>query len=642
MRDSEETPSGGTLTRFRDRLRAMRGGAGSGNFNPQATATLKSLAKTLGSVDHELQLISHASKYNWINQRLILLRNALIAVSVLAVVVVAAVACYREAYRQTLTIAAFDVPPKLAERGITGQVVAKILFDELVKRRDLVTTLEKGELKGAWAENRSDVAIPEAKFTLQSVFRYLRYMTGNEIAVDGEFILDGDDVTMRVRVAGKAPTIVKGKLADWEALTGDLALGVLDVTQPAVVAAYLGLKAETPEDLVALSKRLRQMSAQDPKLSGAVMSVAYDAYGNALQKLGRIDEAVLAFDEAMALDPNNGVAVISAATAQANQRNYDESGKLYKRAQTMQLPDSVKRTAFSRWVAGGTNTGDCDVAATALDEARKSPVYDHLRFVVIEAGALARCDYEEARAAALLAKHVALHPDNERFANILASIHFGRPEHRYRELGIQVSRDAIAAGANDSFIFGNLTTALLGLGRIEEAREIHGRAAKLVAASLSPSARQRVVEVFEAQVLFQQKEYAKADEIVRRVIAAQPLREAQGFSRVGRLKLAMNQYDEAAAVYHEGLKRLPKNCQLWQELGTVYATKGDVPTALATWDKGIAAVPKCGLNYNEAARLLIKQNRVPEAKQKLDTLIKIAPNSDGAVIAKEILAKLPT
>ena len=70
--------------------------------------------------------------------------------------------------------------------------------------------------------------------------------------------------------------------------------------------------------------------------------------------------------------------------------------------------------------------------------------------------------------------------------------------------------------------------------------------------------------------------------------------------------------------------------------------KGNVATALATFDKGIAAESKCGLNYNEAARLVIKQNRVPEAKQKLDALIKIAPNSDGAVIAKEILASIGT
>ena len=69
---------------------------------------------------------------------------------------------------------------------------------------------------------------------------------------------------------------------------------------------------------VALSKRLRRMSLQDPKLSGAVMSVAYDAYGNAMQRQGRVDEAVLAFNEAMALDPANGVAVISAASAQVS------------------------------------------------------------------------------------------------------------------------------------------------------------------------------------------------------------------------------------------------------------------------------------------------------------------------------------
>ncbi len=306
----------------------------------------------------------------------------------------------------------------------------------------------------------------------------------------------------------------------------------------------------------------------------------------------------------------------------------------------MQLPDSVKRLAFTRWSTDGLNAGNCDVAAKALEEARKSPVYDQLRFVNVEANVIARCDYEEARAAALMAKHVAMHPDNERFANTLQGIHFNRPENRYRELVIQVSRDAIAVGANDFFILQNLARALIGLGRIEEAREIYGRAEAAGTISRSPRTKQRGAASIEALIFIQQKKYAKADEIVQRLIAEQPLREWGEFSRYGRIKLAMNQYDNAIAVYNDGLKRLPKNCQLWQELGTVYATKGDVATALATFDKGIAAVPKCGLNYNEAARLLIKQNRVPEAKQKLDALIKIAPNSDGAVIAKEMLAGL--
>ncbi len=242
---------------------------------------------------------------------------------------------------------------------------------------------------------------------------------------------------------------------------------------------------------------------------------------------------------------------------------------------------------------------------------------------------MARCDYEEAGGTALLATYAAMHPDNERHVNLLSSIHFGRPENRYRELGIQISRDAIAAGVHDVPVFANLAAELVDLGRIEEAREVHARVAQANANIVfSQKTKQRAKENFEARIHFQQMEYAKADEIFRRLIAEWPLREDAEFSRYGRLKLAMNQHDEAAAVYNDGLKRLPKNCELWQELGTVYSTTGDVPTALATWEKGIAAVPKCGLNYNEAARLLIKQNRVPEAKQKLDSLIKIAPNSD--------------
>ena len=607
---------------------------------PPPTVRVDGLAETLHEVRHELQLISHASKYNWVNQRLILLRNALIALSVLVIVFVTAVACYREAYRQTLTIAAFDVPPRLAERGITGQVVAKILFDELVKRRDLVTTLEKGELKGAWAENRSDVAIPEAKFTLQAVFRYLRYMTGNEIAVDGELIVDGDDVNMRVRVAGKPPVIVKGKLAAWESLVGELAMGVLDVTQPAVVAAYLGIKAETPEDLVALSKRLRRMSNADPNLSGAVMSVAYDAYGSALLRQGRADDALLAFGEAMSLDPTNGVAVINAAKVQRDQRNYDEAAVLTKRAQTMPLPESVKRDALRSRVTGTANIGDCDAARVVLAEARQSRLYDPWRFVESEALVLADCDFEEARAVALLTRYVAMHPDNERYANTLVLIQFRRPENRYREQSIQVGRDAIAAGAGGGLVSVTLAFALVNAGRIDEAQEIYDSLRRTQRPNTVSAGTQRLWALLDASIQYHKREYAKADEIIRRLVAAQPFREAAAFSVVGRIRLGMNQYDEAVAVYHDGLTRVPKSCLLWKELGTVYATKGDVETALATFDKGIAAVPQCGLNYNEAARLLIKHRRVPEAKQKLGTLIKIAPNSDGAVIAKEILAAL--
>ena len=101
---------------------------------------VEGLAETLHEVRHELNLLSTAHRYNWINQRLILLRNFIIAMSVSIGVIVVVVLCYREATRQTLSISAFDVPEKLSERGITGQVVAKALFDELITTSTIVGT----------------------------------------------------------------------------------------------------------------------------------------------------------------------------------------------------------------------------------------------------------------------------------------------------------------------------------------------------------------------------------------------------------------------------------------------------------------------------------------------------------------------
>ncbi|MCV2419748.1 tetratricopeptide repeat protein [Paucibacter sp. DJ2R-2] len=610
---------------------------------PSPTVRVEGLAETLHDVRHELHLLSHATKYNWINARLILLRNALIALSVLAVVVVTAVACVREAYRQTLTIAAFDVPENLAERGITGQVVAKALFDELLKRRELVTTLESGELKGAWAEHRADVAIPEAKFTLQSVFRYLRYMTGNEIAIDGEIILDGDDATLKVRVAGKSPTIVKGKLAAWESLVGELAVGVLDVTQPAVLAAYLGLQAKTPDDLTALSKHLRKMEEANPKPSGAVMSVAYDAYGNALYRAGKFEDALLAFAEAMALDSSNGVAVVNSAGAQYRLRNFVESAMLDKRAQTMKLPVEVKIRALGRRVSAATNTGDCDGSAKALREAKASPLYDARRFVTVEAIHLAQCEFEEARAVALVSRYYTLHPADVSYANTLLILQsMLRPEGRYREEGFKVARDAIAAGVDDSYIYVNFSNKLAETGRFDEAFEVRKRLENLI---LDPVILEVNRDYFAAKKHYHLGEYVQADAIFKRVYANDKPSEVLEFSELALVKLGLGQYDASVALYQDGLKLIPKNCQLWQELGKAHAARGrpeDIATALTTFDKGIAAVPKCGLTYNAAARLLIQQGRPAEARQKLEALIKISPKSDGAVIAKEILAGIST
>jgi hypothetical protein len=369
---------------------------------PPTAVRLEGLAEALQQARSALSFVGPAGRYHVANLRMVLLRNALIVVALVAVVVLVVAVAVREARRPTMTIAAFDVPASLEARGLTGQVLAKALFDELIRRRELVTTLDSGDLKGAWAENRVDVAIPQSGFTLQSVFRYLRYATGHETSVDGEIVLDGDKATLKVRVAGKPPAVAQGSLAQWEQLVADAAGGVLEATQPAVQAAWLGLKAETPADLAALSMHVRKMQRANPPHSNAVLSVAYDAYGSALLRLGRTDDAILAFGEAMALDPDNGVAVINMADAKFERRDHDEAAPLFVRAQAMRLPDAVKQRALGGRFFAATNAGNCDAAAQALRDARASPLYERWRFIRPEATFAYQCEFEEARADAML------------------------------------------------------------------------------------------------------------------------------------------------------------------------------------------------------------------------------------------------
>ena len=66
-----------------------------------------------------------------------------------------------------------------------------------------------------------------------------------------------------------------------------------------------------------------------------------------LLRQGRTDDAILAFGEAMALDPDNGVAVMNMASARFERRDYDQAAPLFVRAQAMRLPDVVKLRALA-------------------------------------------------------------------------------------------------------------------------------------------------------------------------------------------------------------------------------------------------------------------------------------------------------
>ncbi len=394
-----------------------------------ASVRVEGIAELVTDVRHELHLIGRASKFEWVNKRLILLRNFVIALSVIVALSILTLLIVREAYKETLSIAAFSVPEKLGDRGITGQVVAQNLFDELIKRRTTVTTLDAGELKSAWSEHRSDVAVPDTKFTLQSVLRYLRSLTGREIAVDGEMLVDGEDVTIRARVQGKPPRVAKGKLANWESLMGELADYVFEVTQPVVLASYWGLTAKEPGDVEKVAQLVRRMEAVDAGTTSSALSVAYYAYGRALQRLDAEDEAALiAWDRARTLDPKFGLPYLATAGA-LYERDAQASDRMFVKAASLDIGKENQSLAQLARFRLSMNTSDCARAQVALAELDRLGAALKLEVQVSHARYEASCEYRQAKGTASLHELAQLNADIPFQWNYLGIAESGRQLH---------------------------------------------------------------------------------------------------------------------------------------------------------------------------------------------------------------------
>lgn len=604
-----------------------------------APVQVEGLAETLVAVRHELKLIGHASKYDWVNKRLIVLRNGVIALAVLTGVIVALAICYLEAYRQTLNIAAFDVSPRMKEHGVNGEIVAKTLFDELIKRRKTVTTLDAGELKEAWTDHRSEVAIPQTHFTLQSVFSYLRHLTGNEIGVAGEMLVDGESVTIRARVAGNPPVTVRGPLAQWEALMGGVADYVYEATQPAVLASYQGLTAKTPQDIGALSRLVVKMTNASPRLPRNAIAVAYDAYGGALMRQDRLREALAAFNTALHYDPNLGLAVMNAAEVNFRLDHRKEADRLYIRAASMPIAESVKRGALRRRVSLALNSLDCKTAENALSDLKNFAKYDELWEQWSEARYLVNCGYAEEQGAAIARNIALLHPDAANSWVYLSAVLTERPGVRHLREGAEAARQAIARSQDQHdilnyFAHTNLISALAGLGEGAEAEKVYREARAVMPTERADFTR------LKAAVMYANADYAGVEREAGARLQAAPGSSMEDYHWLALALEKLQKPDEAIRLLRQGQYYSPRRCILFDDAGRVLARSGRIPEALAEFERGIAAEPKCGAPYIGAAQALAGVHRLAEARAKLNALIALAPRSDGALEARELLAKL--
>src|SRR5665213_484285 len=169
------------------------------------------------------------------------MKGALQALTALVGIAVAAgigLMLWQAAHSRGLIIEPFSVPPDLAARGLTGEVVAGRMIDQL-------TTMTKSESSRAaqsyannWGNNIK-VEIPETGISIGELRNFLRDWLGHDIHMSGEIFRTADGIAVTARAGGEEGATFTGRESELDALVQKAAEHVYEVTQPYRYANYL-------------------------------------------------------------------------------------------------------------------------------------------------------------------------------------------------------------------------------------------------------------------------------------------------------------------------------------------------------------------------------------------------------------------
>lgn len=141
-------------------------------------------------------------------------------------------AIWKAAHDDSLVIDAFSVPPDLAAKGLTGEVVASLLDDRLssmeLHSRAIRTA---NSLRGNWSSDIK-VQIPATGISIGDAYRFLAVWLGNRTEVSGDLWHDGNDLIFALRVGDAPAQRFRAPVADLDALVGRAARYVYEETQP--------------------------------------------------------------------------------------------------------------------------------------------------------------------------------------------------------------------------------------------------------------------------------------------------------------------------------------------------------------------------------------------------------------------------
>ena len=142
------------------------------------------------------------------------------------------------AHSKGLIVEPFSVPADLAQRGLTGEVVASKMIDKLTRMTKSESSRAVQSYANNW-DNNIKVQIPETGISIGELSNFLREWLGHDIHSSGEIYRTAGGIAVTARAGGEEGATFTGPEGDLDALVQQAAEHVYEVTQPYRYANYL-------------------------------------------------------------------------------------------------------------------------------------------------------------------------------------------------------------------------------------------------------------------------------------------------------------------------------------------------------------------------------------------------------------------
>jgi tetratricopeptide (TPR) repeat protein len=228
--------------------------------------------------------------------------EACVGILLLAVVAGLGVMVWTAAHSDGLVIESFSVPPDMAAKGFTGQVIASKTLDELTLIQNANRTARAAK---SFANNWGDdlkVEIPDTGVSVGEAFRFLKSWLGHETHISGEITRAPSGIAITARVGGESGATVTGSEADLDALVHKAAENIYRVTQPYRYGVYLSTRGRNDEAVIVFKTLATSGPVQERPWG-------YIGWANALMDTAPRDEGNALLQKALALQSDNILAL---------------------------------------------------------------------------------------------------------------------------------------------------------------------------------------------------------------------------------------------------------------------------------------------------------------------------------------------